>query len=68
MKFSEGDKIIRKDGSWGKKRFATFIGVNEDDGEMVARFGTAGKYFFAPIKNYIRYMVKGGDNGNTNNS
>jgi len=56
--FNQGDKITRKDGKWGKKRFATFIGVNEEDGEMIARFGIRGKYFFAPVKNYVKLPVK----------
>ncbi len=48
-----GDRITRKDGKWAKKRFATLIAEPNEDGEIMARFGTRGKYFGGYAKNYI---------------
>lgn len=52
--FKHGDKITRKDGKWGDNRFATVIGYNSSDNEIMARFRNKGKYFVACADKYIK--------------
>jgi len=47
------DRIVRKDGKWKKGRYATVLTEPDEDGIILARFGSKGKYFEGKAENYV---------------
>lgn len=63
MKFH--DRIVRKDGKWKKGRYATVISGPDEEGVILARFGSMGKYFEGRAGNYV--VIREGKDDETTN-